>query len=514
MANVGKLNVSLTAMTGRFGKGMKNARRYVSDFAGEVVRASARLTALSAGAATVAATAIGYLTHKQMEAIDTTAKVADRLGATTEELLGMRHAANLAGVGMEEFDKSQEKLSKNLGSPTEDVADALRKIGLSAGELLSMSPAARFGAIADGINTLGTQAEKAAVAQALFGRTGAQLLNTMDGGSQSIRAYTDEVKKLGFAYSRIDAAKVEEANDAFTKLGLLVDGVFSKIAVEAAPFITELANQFLELGSHGRSAADIIGEGIVNTTRDTLRLVDVVDLLAGAFQGVVGVFKSVAAKWKGMQANIHDIAVNIGEAIGAIDPATAEDGRREIREMHGQANLMRNEAVEAFANMRNSIAASIGGDRSNKAKASFDRIRQGATDRANKAVGQLRSERAATTLANGKNAALQISDAVFRAFSKGNATVAADKSKAFIAETIGSIAGFFRSLPERAIAAGVQLRPVIDPQTSVRGSFSGETAGRMSGSLTIQTKQLEEQRKMSGALEVIAGQLSFGVAIP
>ncbi len=510
MANVGKLTVSLTALTGRFGKGMRKASRTVAAFASEVGAASARLTALSAGAATIAATAIGYLTHRQMEAIDTTAKVADRLGATTEELLGMRHAANLAGVGVEEFDKAQEKLSKNLGNPTKETAEALDKIGLSAADLLRMSPAQRFGAIADGINKLSTQAEKAAVAQALFGKTGAQLLNTMDGGSKSIRQYTEEVKQLGYAYSRIEAAKVEEANDSITKLRLVVDGVFAKLAVEFSPFITELATKFLDLGSNGRSAADLIGEGIVDTTRDMLRLADVVDLLVAAMDGLRGIWHSIAGAWKQESASVHRNMLDLVHAFGGIGDAEFADGLVEIDAMFAAAEDSKAAAIDAFAKSRKELADAIKGERSGKAKAVFDSIRTGATNRATAAVDALAASRKAATSAN---AAKMIGDAVSRAFAKGNAMVSKANSQLFIGDTIKSIGDFFRTLPERALAAGVQHRDPIDVQTSVRGSFSGETAGRMSGNLSIQTKQLEEQRKMAFFLENINGKFTAGVPL-
>ena len=41
---------------------------------------------------------LGYVIKQQMEAIDSTAKLSDRLGISTENLVSLQHAAKLAGV--------------------------------------------------------------------------------------------------------------------------------------------------------------------------------------------------------------------------------------------------------------------------------------------------------------------------------------------------------------------------------------------------------------------------------
>ncbi len=514
MANVGKLTVTLTALTGRFGKGMKKASRTVSAFASEVATASTRLAVLSAGAATAAATAIGYLTHRQMEAIDVTAKVADRLGMSTEALLGYRHAADLAGVGVEEFDKSQEKLSKNLGNPSKDVTEALAKIGLSSTALLGMKPEDRFNAIADGIQTLGTQAEKAAVLTALFGKTGANLMNMMEGGSKAVKEMASEVAKLGYAYSRVDASKVEEANDSVTKLKMVFDGVFAKLAVEFSPLITELATKLLEFGSKGRSAADVIGEGVVNASKDMLRLIDIIDLLAGALSGIEGIWHSLSGAWQKASAAFKQEAMFVARGVGAIDDQAFAEGKAELTALNVLADESMAKAVEAFARSRKQLGEAIAGERSSAAKGAFDRIRAGADARAKSAT----AERA------GRGGMQIFGDLVTKAIAKGNAIVAAAnsstaaksaaESQVFIADAIKGIGSFFNSLPARAMAAGVRAGDPIDTQTSVRGSFSGETAGRMSSNLSLQTKQLEEQKKMAFYLQNIDGRLVAGVPIP
>src|SRR3954468_24115653 len=115
---------------------MSAAAKPLTSFAGNVAGAASKVTAL-AGAATalIAGGSLAALVHSSMEAIDTNAKLADRLGFTTESLTGLQHAAGLAGVDSESLTGALEKMLNNLsdaatkGGP---AADALAQLGLDA----------------------------------------------------------------------------------------------------------------------------------------------------------------------------------------------------------------------------------------------------------------------------------------------------------------------------------------------------------------------------------------------
>jgi hypothetical protein len=515
MANVGSLTVSLTALTGRFSKGMRKAGREVQSLAASVGAMSAKLASMSTAAATVAAGAVAYLTHRQAEMIDSTAKVADRLGETTEALIGMRHAANLAGVGTEEFDKAQEKLSKNLGNPSKDVAEALDKIGLSATSLLRMSPAQRFSAIADGINKLGSQSEKAAVATSLFGKTGANLLNTFDLGSAGLAAAATEANKLGMAFSRVDAAQVEEANDQVTKLHGAFDSVFQKLAIRFAPFITELTDKLISLGADGTSVADAIADGAINMARSMLRVVDVVDLAKGAFYALGATMMKVQGLWDLESANVTQ---NVADLVNFFAPGTISEDiiQGEMQERMDKIAERDRMAVLAFAESRKNLADAINGERSGAARAGFDSIIAAANARAQKTVSSQAADRTAAS-ANERKKAGEALAAGFTSFLSKSKKLGQDiltgaSGSVVVDEFMGKIAGFFRSLPERALKAG--FMPTMDLQTTTRGTFSGETAGRQTSVMSVQTKQLETQRQMLDQLAAMRGSLAGGIALP
>jgi len=141
---------------------------------------------MAAGALAVAGVGgLGYMLKRQMEVIDSTAKLSDRLNVNTKDLIAMQHGAKIAGVENETFNKSLEIFVRRLGEVSMGVGQAtyaLDKLGLNYEELVGLSADEAFGIVADQIKNLSTQSEKAAAANYLFGRSGQSLLNFFEKG--------------------------------------------------------------------------------------------------------------------------------------------------------------------------------------------------------------------------------------------------------------------------------------------------------------------------------------------
>src|SRR5437870_719288 len=100
----------LTANIGGFTSNMAQAAKPLASFAGGVGAATAKIGGMvSAVAGLVGAGSLTALVHHSMEAIDANAKLSDRLGVTTEKLVGLQYAGDLAGVSNEELTGGLEK---------------------------------------------------------------------------------------------------------------------------------------------------------------------------------------------------------------------------------------------------------------------------------------------------------------------------------------------------------------------------------------------------------------------
>jgi len=235
----------------------------------------------------------GYMIKKQMETIDSTAKLSDRLNIATEALVGLQHGAKISGVETGTLNKSLEIFSRRLGEVDMGIGQArysLEKLGLDYRELIGLQMDEAFSVIADRIGGLATQAEKAAAANYLFGRSGQQLLNMFEEGSRGIEKYRLEAEKLGLAFTRIDAAKVEAADDALTKLRAVFEGIFRTFTVELSPYIEAAATAFTDWATAGE----------------------------GAGEKVISVIESMTFGIANFNANVHDSIAKMYELADAV----------------------------------------------------------------------------------------------------------------------------------------------------------------------------------------------------
>lgn len=248
MATIGKLEAELGLNAGKYLDGMQRAAKRTGTFLqglgriAEVGQLGRRVIDFAAGALT-------DLIDNQFAAIDATAKLADRVGVTTEELTGLQHAANLSGASNEALNKSLERMTRNLGRAHDGNRSAtagFKRLGLRVESLAQMDTASQFTAIAEEISKLPNQAEKAAAAYEIFGRNGQDLLNTLEQGSGGIRAMIADAKELGVTVDRDAAAKIEAANDAIHRMSQASEGFKRQLAVALAPAVTIVADKITE----------------------------------------------------------------------------------------------------------------------------------------------------------------------------------------------------------------------------------------------------------------------------
>jgi len=265
MATIATLAVNMVARTGVFERKMKKSRRSLHALQKSAARAQQRLRNLFAAAVAVAgAGALGALVKRTLDNIDATGKLADRLSMTTKELIALRLAAQIGGVSIQMMDKSMEIMVRRLGEirlGTGEAKAVLDKLGLSADQLVHKSPGEAFEILSKQIMKLPTAADRAVAAYYLLGRSGTKLLNTMqDLSKRGIAGITREAEKLGLTFSRLDARKVEAANDALTRVKAMLGGMWQKVVIDLAPVIESLATGFVEWGTSGEGAGQkVIG---------------------------------------------------------------------------------------------------------------------------------------------------------------------------------------------------------------------------------------------------------------
>lgn len=380
MATVGALNIILSANSASFTKGMQQAKAGLASAQAAVKSFSSSLFSMK-GAVVAAAGALGVglsanafkgWIGSSMQAIDVNAKLSDRLAITTEALVGLQHAANLAGITNEELTAGIEKMLKSLpgGTSTEDA----------------------FNAIADQLKAMPSAFDRAKLATEIFGKAGQRLLPLLMEGAEGIKAAQAEAERLGITFSRVDAAKVEAANDAMTRLHAIFTGIAQTIAIEVAPFIEAAATHLTNMAAAGEGMGPKVVAGIEMIVVGIAKATDYVNLLKAAFYGVRAAVLQVVA----------DVTLELAKWAKMLGPKAAKMiGLPSAAELRTSARGLAQAAAEEAAKVNDAMNAFNRGDNAKAAQAFFDDIKKRAEEAAKakaQAISNLNNSMVDTTV--------------------------------------------------------------------------------------------------------------------
>lgn len=230
----------------RWERAMRDSKR-VGDTFGKMVGNIGRLGRQVGLGLTAAGAGIFALTSSTAAYGDKVAKTAGKLGIGIEALQEFRYAAERSGVSTESFDSSLTAMQKRLGEAAKGTGAAkkvLDQLGLSAKELVKIGPENAMAAIADKLRDIESPAERAAIAAALFSRSGIGMVNMLGGGSEALQQLRDDARKTGYVLSKEAARDAEAFADAQLDAQLVVKGLKNTIGAEFMPVVTRSMKQF------------------------------------------------------------------------------------------------------------------------------------------------------------------------------------------------------------------------------------------------------------------------------
>lgn len=280
MATIGTLAVNLVTRTAGFSKPLATAESKLGGFVSKLAKINPVAIAVTASlaaaaAATVALNAVVDEVGESFERLDKLAKTSDKLGIDTESLQVLQDAAELSGVSVQTLEKSLQKMVVGISEAARGTGEAkvaLDELGLSAKDLENLGADAAFGKIADAMNQVENSNKKLNLTTDIFGQRGADMVNVLAGGSAGLVDIREKMERFGLLINRVDANKVEAANDAITDMGRLWEGVGNTIAVEVAPAVELTVRSLIEAVEIAGSWAGTIGEVVANLTQGSLVL--------------------------------------------------------------------------------------------------------------------------------------------------------------------------------------------------------------------------------------------------
>lgn len=384
MSVIASLMVNVSGRTTAFDKAMAGARKQVQGLAAGVSRAAAMPGAALGVMSAVAGSAFGVAVKGSMAAADAAAKQSDQIGMATERLIGLQHAGDLAGVSADDVAKNLRKMQVNLAKVADGAggpaAAALDRMGLSAASLIQMGPDAAVKAIADGLLGIEDPAHRAQAATALFGKEGAAMVSMLAGGSAGLAEAQREAELFGVAVTRVDAAKIEAANDAATRVSTAFKGLATQVGVGLAPFLDLAAQKMQQLLTSGGGAAAVVRDGFGAGIAVLGVFADGVELVQIAFLAVRGAVQK-------LQSFAVSALLTIAQGIQKVAAFAGFDGFGQgvVDFLDAMQRGLAGGAAEDFSKVQEKMA---GQSASSRLKGWFEEVTNGA-DAAARSAGEL-----------------------------------------------------------------------------------------------------------------------------
>ncbi|MDY0965429.1 DUF4214 domain-containing protein [Massilia sp. CFBP9026] len=281
-----------------------------------------------------------------IDATDAASDLSQRIGVAVEDLAGLELAFQMGGMEASALEGAMTKLSKQIV----DNGDAFAKLGISSKNLDGSfkSNKEMLYELADEFASMEEGVQKVALAQEVFGKSGAAMLPLLNGGSEGLREMDAMARQLGLSLSEEAVEHAGSFNDTLDLLMLGTQGVARGVAAELLPTLSTLAGQFLKTATQGdtlKNTAQFLASGLKLLYTVGVGIVEVFSTVgktlgAGAAQLVAfiqGDFKMAAEIGRQWQADIgkswSDTASSIAAAWGASGDASVEEMAAIVR--HG-----------------------------------------------------------------------------------------------------------------------------------------------------------------------------------
>lgn len=206
------------------------------------------------------------------EAADAAAKMGDRFGIATEKLIGMQHAGDLAGASNEAIAKGLKttaSLAVEAARGSTDAAFAFNQLGLRASEFIQLPMDQQMLTLIDKLGKVENATLRNELANKVWGKSSGELMGLVAEGSQAFEQAARDADAWGLAVNRVDAAKLEMANDAITRAQAAAKGFFTTVALQLAPAIQALADGWADSAAEAKGfrgeagrAAEIVITGV------------------------------------------------------------------------------------------------------------------------------------------------------------------------------------------------------------------------------------------------------------
>ena len=299
--NVFDLVATLSLDTSNYQDGIEDAKKSGSSLGNNLKSAGKTIAVAGAAVAGVGA-GIFKFADGIADNADEIDKMSQKLGLSRKAYQEWDYVLELSGADINSMGAGIKKLTNKFDDAInggESSIEMFEKLGLSIEDIKDLSREELFSEVIFAFQGMEDNAERAALATDLLGRSGAELTPLLNTTAEETKGLIQEVNDLGGIMSD-DAVKDGAAfKDSLTSLKTAFGGAAAELGKELMPYITDFVNKITDFVKSG---------GIGKITNAFKKMIPVIAAATAGFVAyktaiaIASVIKALTSATEGMSA--------------------------------------------------------------------------------------------------------------------------------------------------------------------------------------------------------------------
>ena len=238
---------------------------------GSYMQSAAKWAAAIGSAVVAAGGAIVKVVSDVAAQADEIDKQSQKIGLSAQAYQEWAYILEHNGASIEAAGQAITDLSKKVGAGSEDVLEALERIGIGTNEALTATPEDLWESVIRHLQEMEPGTERTAIATTLFGEAAKELGPLLNSSADDVQGLKDKIHELGGVMDDDLVKKGAEYEDAVTDLKTAWQGFKNDLAENTIPGMIDVVNGFTQmLTGEFIPGLELAGEGIASFFMGTL----------------------------------------------------------------------------------------------------------------------------------------------------------------------------------------------------------------------------------------------------
>ena len=251
--NVFDLMATISLDTSGYEQGLQTAKKDTQSLSSSLKSAVKPLAAIGAAGVAAGGVLFGYAS-KTSAAADRIDKMSQKLGLSTEAFQEWDYVLEMSGTSIDSMQAGIKTLTNKFDEAvngSDQAAEMFGKLGLKMEDIKDLSREDLFAKVIEGFQGMEDNAERAALANDLLGKSGTELIPVFNTTSEETKELINNLHEMGGVMSDEAVRDGAKFDDSMTSMKRAFAGAANSIAAELLPAFTKLVDKITKFVQDG-----------------------------------------------------------------------------------------------------------------------------------------------------------------------------------------------------------------------------------------------------------------------